>query len=259
LSDEAAEKQLLIQLADRDIISNETLLERFRELPGIERIRVRREERERLNDMGSPKKAGPYHNPQHKEDIAKIALTKDIMDTEEYLEKFGLPPAERDGGVVEPVSPDKESDYDPEEPNGRPKFSRDTKKRKEKRVLPRSGNATTVTLWALDAQAKISEVLSPIALAHFNKKNARSLNKSEVDQLEYLKMCVLTGMTPYMEITPELVKRLLDNETKPSDEFDSIVIAKKESFVSTNGKQPNISEMKYIYASTFADMQDFYQ
>jgi len=258
LSDEAAEKQLLIQLADRDIISNETLLERFRELPGIERIRVRREERERTNDMGSPKKAGPYHNPQHKEDIAKIALTKDVMDTEEYLEKFGLPPAERDGGVVEPVSPNKESDYDPEEPNGRPKFSRDTKKRKEKRVLPRSGDATTATLWALDAQAKISEVLSPIALAHFNKKNARSLNKSEVDQLEYLKMCVLIGMTPYMEITPELVKRLLDNETKPSDEFNSIVIAKKESFVSTNGKQPNISEMKYIYASTFADMQDFF-
>ena len=35
LSDEAATKQLLIQLADRDIKSQETLLERFRELPGI--------------------------------------------------------------------------------------------------------------------------------------------------------------------------------------------------------------------------------
>jgi hypothetical protein len=242
-------------LADRDIISSETLLERFRELPGIERIRVRREERERLNDMGIPKKAGPYHNPQHKEDIAKIALTKDVMDTEEYLEKFGLPPAEREEKVTEPVvSPNKESEYDPEEPNGRPKFSRDTKKRKEKRVLPRSGDATTATLWALDAQAKISEVLSPIALSHFNKKNARSLNKSEVDQLEYLKMCVLTGMTPYMEITPELVKQLLDNGTRPSDEFNSVVAAKKESFVLTNSKQPSTSEMKYIYASTFAEM-----
>ena len=255
LSDEAAEKQLLIQLADRDIISSETLLERFREMPGIERIRVRREERERTNDMGTPKKAGPYHNPQHKEDIAKIALTKDVMDTEEYLEKFGLPPAEREEKVTEPVvSPNKESEYDPEGLNGRPKFSRDTKKRKEKRVLPRSGDATTATLWALDAQVKIAEVLSPIALSHFNKKNARSLNKSEVDQLEYLKMCVLTGMTPYMEITPELVKQLLDNETRPSDEFNSVVAAKKESFVSTNSKQPSISEMKYIYASTFAEM-----
>ena len=87
LSDEAAEKQLLIQLADRDIISSETLLERFRELPGIERIRVRREERERSNDKNAPKKAGPYHNPQHKDDIAKISLTKDVLDSDEYLEK----------------------------------------------------------------------------------------------------------------------------------------------------------------------------
>jgi hypothetical protein len=205
--------------------------------------------------MSTPKKAGPYHNPQHKEDIAKIALTKDVMDTEEYLEKFGLPPAEREEKVTEPgVSPNKESEYDPEGLNGRPRFSRDTKKRKEKRVLPRSGDATTATLWAFDAQAKISEVLSPIALSHFNKKNARSLNKSEVDQLEYLKMCVLTGMTPYMEITPELVKQLLDNKTRPSDEFNSVVFAKKESFVLANSKQPSISEMKYIYASAFAEM-----
>ena len=82
-----------------------------------------------------------------------------------------------------------EEEYDPEQPNGRPKFSRDTTKRKEKRVLPRSGDATTATLWAIEAQNKISEVVSPIALSHFNKKNARSLNKAEVDQLEYLKMC----------------------------------------------------------------------
>ena len=128
LSDEAAEKQLLIQLADRDIISSETLLERFRELPGIERIRVRREERERSNDKNAPKTAGPYHNPQHKDDIAKISLTKDVLDSDEYLEKIGLPPAIKEEAVdVQPTR--EEEEYDPEEPNGRPKFSRDTTKR----------------------------------------------------------------------------------------------------------------------------------
>ena len=259
LSDEAAEKQLLIQLADRDIISQETLLERFRELPGIERVRVRREERERTNDAGAPKKAGPYHNPQHKEDVAKISLNKDTLDSDEYLEKLGLPPATKEEVIdSDPVSEQNEK-YNPEEPNGRPRFSRDTTKRKEKRVLPRSGNATTATLWALDAQSKISEVLSPIALAHFNKKNARSLNKSEVDQLEYLKMCVLTGMTPHMEITSGVVKQLLDGKTKPSDEFNSIVEDKIDSFVLANNKRPNSSEMKYIYASSFTDMHDFTQ
>ena len=256
LSDEAAEKQLLIQLADRDIISSETLLERFRELPGIERIRVRREERERSNDKNAPKKAGPYHNPQHKDDIAKISLTKDVLDSDEYLEKIGLPPAIKEEAVdVQPTR--EEEEYDPEEPNGRPKFSRDTTKRKEKRVLPRSGHATTATLWAVEAQNKISDVISPIALAHFNKKNARSLNKAEVDQLEYLKMCILTGMTPFMEITPEVVKDLLDRGTKPSDDFNSVVQANIDSFVSANSKQPNTSEMKYIYASAFVDMCKF--
>jgi hypothetical protein len=42
LSDEAATKNLLIQLADRDIISHETLLERFKEIPQIENIRLKR-------------------------------------------------------------------------------------------------------------------------------------------------------------------------------------------------------------------------
>ena len=259
LSDEAATKQLLIQLADRDIISQETLLERFRELPGIERIRVRREERERSNDMGTPKKAGPYHNPQHKEDMAKIALTKDVLDSEQYLEKVGLPPATQEENEVEvkDLIPQQEVKYEPSEPTGRPKFSRDVTKRKQKRVLPRSGDPTTATLWAVGAQDKISEIVSPIALSHFNKKNARSLNKSEVDQLEYLKICILTGMEPYMEITPELVKDLLDVATKPSENFNLVVAKKIKAFVSTNSKKPNSSEMKYIHAAAFVDMCDF--
>ena len=260
LSDEAAEKQLLIQLADRDIISTETLLERFKELPGIERIRVRREERERSNDKGSPKKAGPYHNPQHKDDVAKIALTKDVLDSEEYLDKLGLPPTSvEQEEVIETNTPQQEPERIPVEDDGRPKFSRDTKKRKQKRVTPRSGDATTATLWAVEAQNKISEVVSPIALSHFNKKNARSLNKAEVDQLEYLKICILTGMTPYMEITPEVVKDLLDRGTKPSSGFGSLVEAKVNSFTSANNKQPNSSEMKYIHASCFVEMCDFGQ
>ena len=74
LSDEAAEKNLLVQLADRDIISAETLQERFGEIPDIERIRINREHKTRENQK-MPPKAGPYHNPQHRNDLEKIALT----------------------------------------------------------------------------------------------------------------------------------------------------------------------------------------
>ena len=261
LSDEAAQKQLLIQLADRDIISQETLLERFRELPGIERIRVRREERERANDIAAPKKAGPYHNPQHREDVAKIALTKDIIDSNEYLDRVGLPAKTEDSieEKTENLPTKQEPHYNPESENGRPRFSRDLTKRKQKRVLPRSGDAMTATLWALEAQNKISDIISPIALSHFNKKNARSLNKSEVDQLDYLKMCILTGMEPYMEITPEAIKALIDAGTKPSEDFNLVVADKVNSFTAKNNKSPNSSEMKYINASSFVDMYDFVQ
>ena len=72
-------------------------------------------------------------------------------------------------------------------------------------------------------------------------------------------MCVLTGMTPHMEITSGVVKQLLDGKTKPSDEFNSIVEDKIDSFVLANNKRPNSSEMKYIYASSFTDMHDFTQ
>ncbi len=50
LSDESAEKNLLIQLADRDIISQETILERFKEIPSVEKMRLKREQKDRSND-----------------------------------------------------------------------------------------------------------------------------------------------------------------------------------------------------------------
>ena len=62
-----------------------------------------------------------------------------------------------------------------------------------------------------------------------------------------------------MEVTPDLVKQLLDMGTKPSEDFNSVVANKVNSFVLTNNKKPNSSEMKYIYASSFVDMFDFAQ
>ena len=254
LSDEAAEKNLLIQLADRDIISHETLLERFREMPGIEKVRVRREEKDRREDV-LPDKASPYHNPQHKDDIAKIALTKDVIDVKQYLDDMGLPSSENDIEQNETEeSPTEDSKYTPIEQNGRPKFSRDTQKRKQKRVLPKSGSPTASILWAVEAQDKIADILSPIALSHFNKKNMRSLSKAEMSQVDYLKLCILTGMQPYMDITSDMVKELLDSGSQPSQAFTNMVLDEVESFKSLNNKGPNAVELKYIHAAVFVHM-----
>jgi len=258
LSDEAAQKNLLIQLADRDIISQETLLERFREIPSIEKVRVKREGRARDTEIYTPQKAGPYHNPQHGNDVAKIALTKDLVDTKEYLEKHNIP--HRTDEIVEPEKPSTAPPNDNRpsvEDAGRPMFSKDTQKRKQKRVLPRSSDTTTAVIWAIEAQDKISSILSPIALAHFNKKNVRSLNKAQVDQLEHLKLCILSGMTPFMEIDEDVVRQLLDSQKNPPSDFSSLASEKIESFKYQASRQPVSNELKLIYASVFAELNNF--
>ena len=55
LSDESAEKNLLIQLADRDIISHETILERFKEVPSVEKMRLKREGKARTSEKRTSK------------------------------------------------------------------------------------------------------------------------------------------------------------------------------------------------------------
>ena len=263
LSDEAAEKNLLIQLADRDIISHETLLERFKEMPSMEKVRVRREEKDRRDDV-LPDKASPYHNPQHREDIAKIALTKDML-ADEYLDDMGLPVSVDETPEPQPTkeapeAPEKQEDNnEPINPVGRPFFSKDSTKRKQKRVLPKSGSPTASVLWAVQAQDQIADILSPIALSHFNKKNMRSLSKAEMSQVDYLKLCILTGMKPYMDINSDMVKELLDSGSQPSQAFTNMVQDEVESFKTSNNRTPNSSELKYINASVFVYMADLNQ
>ena len=255
LSDEAAEKNLLIQLADRDIISHETLLERFKEMPSMEKVRVRREEKDRRDDV-LPDKASPYHNPQHREDIAKIALTKDML-ADEYLDDMGLPVSNDETPEPQPtenVPEQRDNNNEPINPEGRPRFSRDSTKRKQKRVLPKSGSPTASVLWAVQAQDKIADILSPIALSHFNKKNMRSLSKAEMSQVDYLKLCILTGMKPYMDISSDMVKELLDSGSQPSQAFTNMVQDEVESFKTSNNRTPNSSELKYINATVFVSM-----
>ena len=73
LTDEAAELALLIQLADRDLISSESIQERFSLLPEIEQLRIKREWQRREGGK-MPDKVSPFHNPQPEVDLKKIAL-----------------------------------------------------------------------------------------------------------------------------------------------------------------------------------------
>jgi hypothetical protein len=252
LSDEAAQKQLLIQLADRDIISHETLLERFRELPSIERVRVRREEKDRRDDV-MPDKASPYHRPQHRDEIAKIALNKDLLSNE-YLEDMGLPTSDNSSGPSSNPSQSPISNTNNKEVKtpGRPLLSGDKTKRKSKRVLPRG--ETTAILWGVEAQDKISAILTPIALKHFNKTNVRSLTKSELSELNKLKVAVFANLKTFSDVDEKSVKSLLDSANpKKIKAFKIIAKEKTKEFIDINKRSPNLKEIQFINSCTLVE------
>tara|TARA_R110002020_G_scaffold133090_4_gene297019 strand:+ start:120 stop:2366 length:2247 start_codon:yes stop_codon:yes gene_type:complete len=287
LSDEAAEKNLLIQLVDRDLISAETLQARFGELPEIEKIRIKREVKDRENEK-MPQKSGPYHNPQHRNDLEKIALTKDLVEPQD----LGLIPSDdtgphpltkpddrRDVVNVDEKDEEKKDKQDERDMNkmqkkqdsqpsqqkefepvgrpedGRPKNAKDKQKRKQKRVLPRNaaGDFTNLFLWANDIQKQIAEIVQPALLAHYDKKNVRSLTKSQMDELEYIKFCLLCDMQPYMEIDIDTVQNLLEQSS--SSNFSELLNARKtivDEFAAKNSRQPTVDEMRNIQSSAYA-------
>ena len=287
LSDEAAEKNLLIQLVDRDLISAETLQARFGELPEIEKIRIKREVKDRENER-MPQKSGPYHNPQHRNDLEKIALTKDLVEPQD----LGLIPSddtgphpltkpddrrdvvnvdekheeqkdkqdERDMNKMQKKQdsqPPQQKEFEPvgRPEDGRPKNAKDKQKRKQKRVLPRkaASDFTNLFLWANDTQKQIAEIVQPALLAHYDKKNVRSLTKSQMDELEYIKFCLLCDMKPYMEVDIETVQNLLEQSS--SSNFFEFLKARKtivDEFAAKNSRQPTVDEMRNIQSSAYA-------
>jgi hypothetical protein len=225
LSDEASEKNLLIQLADRDIISQETLLQRFKEIPQIEKIRLQREVSDRQDDK-NPKKASPYHTPQHKENLEKIALQggkvlpsdvgikssipKDILMQPKGASPFG-------GGGAAP-SPQ------PSNPNGRPQNSQDSSPRKQRVAKPKSKpGVAELVVWAEDAWDDISEILNNAFLNNKNKKNLRQLTKAEVNDLEQLKLDVLTNIDLLSPVNATIIHEVLSSKKQTPSQFREIL------------------------------------
>ena len=190
LSDESAEKNLLIQLADRDIISHETILERFKEIPQVEKMRLKREGKDRDKE-NLPEKAGPFHAPPKPQGIEEEqAMTEDMEKT---------------------------TDVDPT--GGRPLFKKDEEPRKKRVETPRSvPGLADMLVWSTEAFEKISSTLNTAFLGINNKRNLRQLTKAQICELEGLKLDVLTNIEPMSVVDDNVVFKTLSSKKRmPSD------------------------------------------
>lgn len=212
LSNEDSEKALLIQLADRNLISDELLQTRFGVDPDMEKSRLNRENRDRKSDR-MIKKAGPWHQPHPENDLKKIALQSGvaspsevglILDPKKKGEKNSLELRQ----AFKPTQLVKDSPESlPGEPQqGRPKLSKDSTKRKTKQFTPQTG--ASLLLWSTQAQEQINETINPIMLEFFGKKNLRSLSNEQTRELENLKTGLFFNLKPFCTISKEI---LLDN------------------------------------------------
>lgn len=205
LSNEEAEKALLIQLADRNIVSNEFIQKRFGADPELENVRVARE-----NSVET--KLGPYVTNEY--NLRKVALQLGIATPSQV----GLelePKANNEKTMLELKSqfaPSKK-DIQGVSGQGRPRNTKDSKPRKEKEFAPQTG--ASLIMKALGLQDQIAEIVNPIFLEFFNKKNMRSLSQSEYEITDNVKTAILFSINPSDKITANLIQEKIKTSNNP--------------------------------------------
>lgn len=213
LSNEDSEKALLIQLVDRSLISDELLQTRFGFDPEIEKVRMNREKRERDSNR-MVQKSGPWFDPQLDNSLKKIALQTGIVTPGQVgLELDKKKPSEKTALEMKtPPSPgpNQPPTAQPGLPGaGRPKNSKDSTQRKTRTFKPQTG--ASLEIWAAKAQDKIGEIINPILLKFYDKKNLRSLSSIESDELELIKTKILFSIDPFSKIDKEMVLNTMSN------------------------------------------------
>lgn len=229
IGDEESERQFLLNLVDRQIISEERLHNIIGFNSELERSRIMKEEKERENNKRA-NKASPYHDPMFVENLEKIALQRGYMSPQQ----LGLVPEE---GTEDETTPydkqiksieNRNSRQDVSKtdssggPGGRPPGSKDKEKRKTKQFTP--SVKASFEVWAASQQKRVADLLKPAILHAFSKKNLRELTAEEIEIGETLKFGVLSNIEAYSILDDSeicaLVSKNLDRRIK--NEFNAL-------------------------------------
>lgn len=264
LEDPASMTQLMINLADRNIISDEFVQRNIKATPSVERKRMKNENK--IREKTGAEKVSPYHAVDKEFALEKIALQTGIVSPTQVGVKLEEK-KEGDQSVLE-MNKVAEKDADkkkqmelpfdkgnPNSPkdNGRPKNSQDTGPRKKREFKPR--NRASIELWAKNAQEKISEFLNPAFLQEFNKKNMRSLSSEEAAKSESIKFEVLCNIDPGEEVTIKAISSAINSTPIPKkthNECDSWISEASEDME----KRLNIEEIRNLRAAFYVYLKE---
>lgn len=247
LTDEVAEKNLILSMVDRDIISITTAQERLGENPEIERIRQKKESKKREKGQ-IPDKASPFHNANHQKDIEKIGLQSGLVSPESVgLDTTNAPKT----NIFSAEPTNKKPKGEPGQ--GRPSGKKDKTKRKTKRFVPRS--VATITenfIKARRSQAKIAAFFDEKFVKLCKKDNMRQLSTDEAKQLEDLKFASLCSFDLNDEITEASIEASLEKDLcipNSVEQLCKVTISKQEN---KTGKPITLDEIRQIQAMCYA-------
>ncbi|MCK5607261.1 hypothetical protein KAR91_35590 [Candidatus Pacearchaeota archaeon] len=260
LGDEIAEKSLLLQLSDRNLISDELLQRRFGQDPVMEQIRQEREGKERLDGSRLPK-SSPYNNPQFGGDLQKIGLQSGKLtpgevglSEESERSEYQLKPRRKGEKTADEAKEAQDAKKNTGQPQqGRPKNSNDKTKRKEKTFKPKT--KASVEIWAKNAQDNIAKTIVPLFLHQTKKKNLRALSSDEVVMLENIKFKVLYHLNYNEQITEGTIQKALIAGDIPVEVKKVYNEMQASVLQDLNKKTLTLDECKYIQGCVISQVK----
>lgn len=246
IGDESSEKALWIQLADRGIISMQTVVERFGEDANLERSRLQQEKKE-MDSGERVQRGGPWNDPNHPQSLEKIALQKGSVAPRDVGLKSSLPdPIPQGQGVIAP-SVGKPKGI-PQQ--GRPRNSNDKQKRKTREFTPAKASLLP---WIKNAQAELANRVSKEFLSALDKPTLRHLDAHEFESLQNLLFSLLLDLSPFCDVSTAKLKPL------PPDIFaaaNKLLQKSVKEFEDKSNKKITLEEKKLIMASIYMEIHE---
>lgn len=248
LRDEAAEKQLMIQLLDRGIVSSEKATEVFGVNYMIELERIKSEQQIREENPGVLEKSNPYNRPfsvMEKQNELSIELEK-------IKQGFGGGGnSQDDNGGGDNPSGDQPSDDGNNDP-GRPPATKDTAPRDQR--TPKT--LSVLHIIADGFMDQVDQLVDNVYLKQHKTKNMRSLTKAQRTELEQTKRGILSVLRPGDIVTKELVAGRLDTAGKGARRMEACFCDLVADFTASTQREPIVKERRILTALAWATMVD---
>lgn len=263
LRDEQAEKQLVLGLLDRNIISIEAVHEMFGFNFDVEHERLKTEKQiEEADEIFI--KHGPFVDPMTDIDA------EDQMDVQQQ-DKDKDREFQRENLEVEQQNMDKERKFkmqtektklqimkkkSQQRPNGRP-AGRNTPHQKKRNTKPKGMAFINTKLIAEKRYSAIEEILTSMLIEKRGVKFKKALSKEDRSTLEDVTFAIFSLGSVWNEVTMQGVKNLATANACDSTVLEEAAMA-TQLFVEMNGREPDAAERREIRisAKVIQEMED---